>query len=114
MKKHLTAPAVHLHRKALHKARRWVHRSTFLSALALAGVAAHAGCAARARLYLAFTDFASSATTIDLTRLVPEPLLPNDKFWHHTTGSWWFDIGALLVLSACYLGFVRWRIRLKS
>ena len=58
--------------------------------------------------------FASSATTIDLTRLVPEPLLPNDKFWHHTTGSWWFDIGALLVLSACYLGFVRWRIRLKS
>ncbi len=42
MKKHLTAPAVSLHRKALHKARRWVHRSTFLSALALAGVASHA------------------------------------------------------------------------
>ncbi|MUM08360.1 ABC transporter ATP-binding protein [Mycobacterium sp. CBMA 213] len=58
--------------------------------------------------------FASSASTIDLTRLVPEPVLPNDKFWHHTTGAWWTDIGALLLLSACYLGFVRWRIRLKS
>ncbi len=58
--------------------------------------------------------FASSSSTIDLTRLVPEPLLPNDKFWHHTTGSWLFDIGALVVLSACYLGFVRWRIRLKA
>jgi cell wall-associated NlpC family hydrolase len=42
MKKHLTAPAAHLHRKALHQARRWVHRSAFLSALALAGVASHA------------------------------------------------------------------------
>ncbi|MHA7665545.1 FHA domain-containing protein [Mycolicibacterium sp. HS_4_1] len=58
--------------------------------------------------------FASSASTIDLTRLVPEPVLPNDKFWHHTTGAWWTDIGALLLLSACYLGFVRWRIRLKA
>jgi len=58
--------------------------------------------------------FASSASTIDLTRLVPEPVLPNDTFWHHTTGAWWTDIGALLLLSAVYLGFVRWRIRLKA
>ena len=58
--------------------------------------------------------FASSASTIDLTRLVPEPVLPNDTFWHHTTGAWWTDIGALLLLSACYLSFVRWRIRLKA
>jgi len=58
--------------------------------------------------------FASSASTIDLTRLVPEPLLPDDRFWHHSTGSWLFDIGALVVLSVCYLGFVRWRIRLKG
>ena len=58
--------------------------------------------------------FASSASTIDLTRLVPEPVLPNDTFWHHTAGAWWTDIGALLLLSTCYLSFVRWRIRLKS
>ncbi len=58
--------------------------------------------------------FASSASTIDLTRLVPSPLSPNDSHWHHTTGAWWFDMAMLLVICIGYTGFVRWKIRLAA
>nr|WP_163645194.1 FHA domain-containing protein [Mycobacterium saskatchewanense] len=58
--------------------------------------------------------FAASASTADLTMLVPGPVNPKDSHWRHTAGAWWFDVGMLLVLSVVYLGFVRWKIRLKG
>lgn len=58
--------------------------------------------------------FAASASTVDLIRLVPGPLTPQDRHWEHTSGAWLFDVGMLVVISLAYLGFVRWRIRLKS
>ena len=58
--------------------------------------------------------FASSASTVDLTHLEPGPQVPKDSHWHHNAGTWWFDIGMLASLSVVYLGFVRWKIRLKG
>ncbi|MCV6967233.1 ABC transporter ATP-binding protein [Mycobacterium intermedium] len=58
--------------------------------------------------------FATSASTIDLTKLCPVPQVPKDSHWHHTPGAWLFDMAMLAVLSVFYLGFVRWKIRLKS
>ncbi|ORA74006.1 ABC transporter ATP-binding protein [Mycobacterium heidelbergense] len=58
--------------------------------------------------------FAASASTADLTHLVPGPLTPKDSHWRHTPGAWWFDMGMLVALSVAYLGFVRWKIRLKG
>ncbi|CQD05889.1 ABC transporter ATP-binding protein [Mycolicibacterium conceptionense] len=58
--------------------------------------------------------FAASASTIDLTRLVPPPLLPADSHWKHTPTVWLVNIGILLLLCIVYTGFVRWRIRLKA
>jgi ABC-type multidrug transport system ATPase subunit len=58
--------------------------------------------------------FASSASTIDLKALEPGPQIPNDGHWKHTPAAWWFDTGMLLLISTCYLGFVRWKIRLKT
>lgn len=58
--------------------------------------------------------FASSAATIDLFKLEPGPVTPKDSHWHHTASAWWFDMSMLVVLSMCYLGFVRWKIRLKG
>lgn len=58
--------------------------------------------------------FGSSASTIDLTRLVGPPILPDDPWWHHTPGAWWMNIGMLLLISAVYVGWVRWHIRLKG
>ncbi|GAA4539059.1 ATP transporter ATP-binding protein/permease [Mycobacterium paraffinicum] len=58
--------------------------------------------------------FAASASTADLTKLVPGPLSPKDAHWHHTPGAWWFDIAMLVVISVFYLSFVRWKIRLKG
>ncbi|WP_438287172.1 ATP-binding cassette domain-containing protein [Mycolicibacterium porcinum] len=58
--------------------------------------------------------FAASASTIDLTRLVPPPLLPADTHWKHTPTVWLINIGILLLLCIVYTGFVRWRIRLKA
>ncbi|OBG77622.1 ABC transporter ATP-binding protein [Mycobacterium sp. E1214] len=58
--------------------------------------------------------FAASASTADLIKLVPGPLTPKDSHWHHTPAAWWFDVGMLALISAVYLGFVRWRIRLKG
>jgi hypothetical protein len=58
--------------------------------------------------------FAASASTIDLTRLVPSPLSPNDSHWHHTSGAWWFDMLMLVVICVGYTAFVRWKIRLAA
>jgi hypothetical protein len=58
--------------------------------------------------------FAASASTVDLTQLQPGPQMPKDSHWHHTAGTWWFDIGMLTAISIFYLAFVRWKIRLKG
>ena len=58
--------------------------------------------------------FASSASTVDLIRLVPGPLTPKDAHWEHTTSAWLFDMGMLVALSLFYVSFVRWKIRLKA
>ncbi|HEX3545880.1 MAG TPA: FHA domain-containing protein [Mycobacterium sp.] len=58
--------------------------------------------------------FASSASTVDLIRLVPGPLTPNDRHWQHTSGAWLFDMAMLAAISVGYTAFVRWRIRLKG
>lgn len=58
--------------------------------------------------------FAASASTVDLIRLVPGPLTPQDRHWEHTPGTWLFDMGMLALISVGYLALVRWRIRLKS
>jgi len=58
--------------------------------------------------------FASTASTIDLLRLVPGPLTPQDSHWRHTPGAWWFNIGMLGVICVSYVSFVRWKIRLKA
>lgn len=58
--------------------------------------------------------FAASASTVDLIHLVPGPLTPKDSHWEHTSGAWWFDMGMLGALCIGYLGFVRWKIRLKA
>lgn len=58
--------------------------------------------------------FAASASTVDLIRLVPGPLTPKDRHWEHTSAAWLFDMAMLVAISVFYLGFVRWRIRLKA
>ncbi|OBG24247.1 ABC transporter ATP-binding protein [Mycobacterium sp. 852002-51057_SCH5723018] len=59
--------------------------------------------------------FASSASTVDLLSLQDKvPQTPHDSHWRHTAGAWWFDMGMLVLLSIAYLGFVRWKIRLKG
>lgn len=58
--------------------------------------------------------FAASASTVDLIKLVPGPLTPKDSHWEHTSGAFVFDMAMLAALSLAYVGFVRWKIRLKS
>jgi len=59
--------------------------------------------------------FAASASTIDLLKLESRvPSVPQDSHWRHEAGAWWFDMGMLVALSCIYLGFVRWKIRLKG
>jgi len=58
--------------------------------------------------------FASTASTIDLIRLVPGPLTPQDSHWKHTPGAWWFNMAMLGCICIGYLSFVRWKIRLKA
>ncbi|RFD25206.1 ABC transporter ATP-binding protein [Mycobacterium uberis] len=58
--------------------------------------------------------FAASAATVDLIKLEPGPVTPKDSHWHHAAGTWWFDMAMLIFISICYLGFVRWKIRLKG
>jgi ABC-type multidrug transport system ATPase subunit len=56
--------------------------------------------------------FASTASTIDLIRLVPGPLTPQDSHWKHEAGTWWFNIAMLGAVCVGYLSLVRWKIRL--
>jgi ABC-type multidrug transport system ATPase subunit len=58
--------------------------------------------------------FAASASTVDLIKLVPGPLTPKDSHWQHTASAWYFDMAMLAAISVIYLGFVRWKIRLKG
>ena len=58
--------------------------------------------------------FASTASTIDLIRLVPGPLTPQDSHWKHTAGAWWFNMAMQGAICVGYLTFVRWKIRLKG
>ena len=58
--------------------------------------------------------FASSASTVDLIRLVPGALTPNDRHWQHTSGAWLFDMAMLAAICIGYTAFVRWRLRLKA
>ncbi len=58
--------------------------------------------------------FASTASTIDLLRLVPGPLTPQDSHWKHTPGAWWFNMAMLGCICVGYLSFVRFKIRLKA
>jgi ABC-type multidrug transport system ATPase subunit/predicted component of type VI protein secretion system len=58
--------------------------------------------------------FASSASTVDLIRLVPGPLTPNDRHWQHTSGAWLYDMAMLAAICIGYSAFVRWKIRLSS
>ncbi|OBA92492.1 ABC transporter ATP-binding protein [Mycobacteriaceae bacterium 1482268.1] len=58
--------------------------------------------------------FALTASTIDLIRLVPGPLTPQDSHWKHEPGTWWFNMAMLGCICIGYLSFVRWRIRLKA
>ena len=58
--------------------------------------------------------FAASASTADLTKLVPGPATPKDSHWRHTGGAWLFDVAMLMVVCVGYATFVRWRLRLKA
>jgi hypothetical protein len=58
--------------------------------------------------------FASSASTVALCDLVPPPITPADALWYHKFRSWGFDMAMLAALSIVYLGFVRWKIRLRG
>jgi ABC-type multidrug transport system ATPase subunit/predicted component of type VI protein secretion system len=58
--------------------------------------------------------FASTASTIDLLRLVPGPLTPQDSHWRHAAGAWWFNMAMQGAICVGYLSVVRWRIRLKA
>jgi len=54
---------------------------------------------------------AATASTVDLVKIVPRA--PHDAHFEHTAAAWRFDVVMLFVLSALYLIFVRWKIRLK-
>jgi ABC-type multidrug transport system ATPase subunit len=58
--------------------------------------------------------FASTASTIDLLRLVPGPLTPQDSHWRHTASAWLFNMAMLGAICVAYISFVRWKIRLKG
>lgn len=58
--------------------------------------------------------FASTASTIDLIRLVPGPLTPQDSHWKHTAGTWWFNMAMQGAICVGYLSLVRFKIRLKG
>ncbi|MDT5072091.1 MAG: transport system ATP-binding/permease protein, partial [Mycobacterium sp.] len=58
--------------------------------------------------------FASTASTIDLIRLVPGPLTPQDSHWKHTAATWWTNMAFQGAICIGYLSLVRWKIRLKG
>jgi ABC transport system ATP-binding/permease protein len=55
--------------------------------------------------------FAASASTADLTTLVPTPQT-RDSYWQHTPTRWIFDMGMLALLGLGYALLARWKIRL--
>ncbi len=57
--------------------------------------------------------YAAAAATVDVRHLVPGSLIPQDRFWRHTSHVWLFDMAMLAALSLSYGGFVRWKIRLN-
>jgi len=57
--------------------------------------------------------YAAAASTVDLRHLVPGSLIPEDRFWQHTSKIWLIDMGMLAGLSLFYACFVRWKIRLR-
>ncbi|ORA80416.1 ABC transporter ATP-binding protein [Mycobacterium malmoense] len=57
--------------------------------------------------------YAAAASTVNVRHLVPGSLIPQDRFWQHTSKIWLLDMGMLAALSVFYAGFVRWRIRLR-
>jgi len=57
--------------------------------------------------------YAAAASTVDLRHLVPGSLIPEDRFWQHTSKIWLIDMGMLVGLSLFYACFVRWKIRLR-
>jgi len=57
--------------------------------------------------------YAAAASTVDIRHLVPASLLPQDRFWQHTSKIWLIDMGMLAALSVFYAGFVRWKLRLR-
>jgi ABC-type multidrug transport system ATPase subunit len=57
--------------------------------------------------------YAAAASTVDVRNLVPGSLVPQDRFWQHTSKIWLLDMGMLAGLSVFYACFVRWRIRLR-
>ena len=57
--------------------------------------------------------YAAAASTVDVRTLVPGSMLPQDRFWEHTSKIWLFDMGMLAALSVLYACFVRWKIRLR-
>src|SRR5262249_33410159 len=67
-----------------------------------------------AKLTPARWGFASSASTVDLIRLIPGPVTPKDRFWGHAPKWWLINMAMLAVISVAYTTFVRWRIRLKG
>jgi ABC-type multidrug transport system ATPase subunit len=67
-----------------------------------------------AKLTPARWGMASSASTVDLIRLIPGPVTPKDRFWGHAPKWWLIDVAMLAVISVAYTTFVRWRIRLKG
>jgi ABC-type multidrug transport system ATPase subunit len=58
--------------------------------------------------------FAATASTVDLIRLVPGPLTPQDSHWKHDSTVWTSDLGMIAAISIIYTGFVRWKIRLNG
>jgi ABC transport system ATP-binding/permease protein len=57
--------------------------------------------------------YAAAASTVDVRHLVPGSLLPEDRFWQHTSKFWLIDMGMLAALSLLYFAFVRWKLRLR-
>ena len=43
--------------------------------------------------------YAAAASTVDVRTLVPGSVLPQDRFWEHTSKIWLFDMGMLAALS---------------
>jgi ABC-type multidrug transport system ATPase subunit len=57
--------------------------------------------------------YAAAASTVDVRSVVPGSLVPQDRFWQHTSKIWLLDMGMLVALSVFYACFVRWKLRLR-